>query len=61
MNISKVQPGDNVTCNVKGREFTATVEEKVDGGLRISPDSKGITYFHVTARQITKINKKAKE
>lgn len=53
MNLAQVCPGDEVTCNVKGREFRATVVEKVDTGLKITPPH-GVTYHHVTARQVRK-------
>lgn len=55
MPLTQIKAGYVVKCNVKGRQFTATVDEKIDGGLKITPHDKGVSYYHVTARQVTQI------
>lgn len=56
MQLSKIREGDEIQCNIKGRVFNAVVEEKLPGeGIRIKPVDPRYTYFHVTARQVTKI------
>lgn len=52
----KIASGTRVDCNVGGRMFSATVEERTPTGVRIRPP-KGHTYYHVTARQVTKVHK----
>lgn len=54
MNLSRVKPGDRVECNVRGRHFTATVVARSTEGLEVEPP-KGVTYRHVTARQVVKV------
>lgn len=57
MELSKVREGDEIECNVRGRVFTALVEEKLPGreGLRITPVETRHNYFKVTATQVTKV------
>lgn len=49
----RVLPGDRLECNVRGRVFTATVRAFAPGGYAIHPDSRNITYYRVTKRQVT--------
>ncbi len=53
MSLHGVQPGDTVTCCVKGRQFVATVRLVGEGWVRVDPPA-GITYYHVKARQVLK-------
>lgn len=54
MRIDQVLPGDIVRCEVKGRSFYALVEGRpYEEGLPVEPITRGITYKHVTARQVT--------
>ena len=56
MQLQGIRPGDIVFCDVKGRQFYAEVREKEPGKqeLRIRPLHSNITYFHVTARQVSR-------
>lgn len=51
MNISSVQAGDIVQADVKGRIFHAVVSE-VGADLEVEPLQKGVTWRHVTSRQV---------
>lgn len=52
MNTRTLQPGDLVLCDVRGRTFRAELRERLEDRFRVSPIDSGVTYFHVTARQI---------
>jgi hypothetical protein len=56
-----VKPGDIVLADVKGRRFHALVQSCADeagpprrapAGIGILPLAKGVTYRHVTAREV---------
>lgn len=54
MNLGSVKAGDVVRCDVKGRLFYATVDDAPNAdGVAVTPITRGITYRHVTARQVT--------
>lgn len=50
-----VPEGTLVDCNVRGRLFTATVEERIKGGLRVSPP-RGITWRVIKTSQVVKLH-----
>lgn len=50
-----LKEGTLVTCNVRGRVFTAKVESRTPTGVRVDPP-KGITYREITARQVTAVH-----
>jgi hypothetical protein len=58
MTLSNVRPGDIVRCDVKGRVFYAIACERIPPPpdrareLRVEPITLGITYMHVTSRQV---------
>jgi hypothetical protein len=56
MNLEPCKPGRRVQCNVRGRIFEAEVLERTAEGLRIAPP-RGISYHHVSARQVRKVLK----
>jgi hypothetical protein len=53
---ANLKPGTRLDCNVRGRVFTATVLARTPTGVRVSPPS-GITYHHVTAKQVARVHK----
>lgn len=53
---AKLKPGTRLDCNVRGRTFTARVVERTPTGVRVSPPV-GISYHHVTARQVVRVHK----
>lgn len=54
MTLSNPAIGDIVRCNVKGREFLAFYAGRLSPGSThvVDPIQKGITYHHVTSREI---------
>lgn len=52
--IRRLAPGDRLECNVHGRVFTATFDHMTPEHVRVTPESKNITYFHVQPRQVVK-------
>lgn len=60
MQISKINAGDVVECDIKGTVFYAKVMEKTDGGLSVQPITKNVGYFSATSRQVIGHWKKAK-
>jgi hypothetical protein len=50
-----LKPGTRVTCNVKGRVFTATVVERTPTGVRVQPP-KGITWREIKARDVKSVH-----
>lgn len=51
MNISSVQVGDMIQADVKGRIFHAIVVE-VGADLEVDPIERGVTWRHITSRQV---------
>jgi hypothetical protein len=51
VNITAVRVDDIVQCDIKGRIFYAVVET-VDADLGIKPLERGVTWRHVTPRQV---------
>lgn len=57
MNTSELTPGDRVEVNVRGLSFPARYAGRDVDALqphRIEPLVRGITFRHVTSRQIVK-------
>ena len=52
MNLTSVNPGDIVQCDVRGIKFYATVEETLKGELSIKPLTRHINHYHVKATQV---------
>lgn len=52
MTLSNPSVGDIVRCNVKGREFLAFYEGRNGAAHVVAPLMRGITYRHVTSRDI---------
>jgi hypothetical protein len=50
-----------VQCDVKGRRFYALVTEHTPRGLAVQPITNGITYRHVTARQVVAHYRRSKQ
>lgn len=55
MQMRSIKEGDEVKCNVRGRQFPAKVEEKHPGELVVTPLVPNITYFRVTAKQVERV------
>lgn len=57
MQLRSVKEGDEIKCNVRGRQFEARVDEKLPGreGLRVTPLTPNINYFTVTASQVERV------
>jgi hypothetical protein len=52
MNITHIQPGDVVECDIRGIKFFATVTEREKGQLVIQPHSRQINHYRVKATQV---------
>lgn len=52
MNLAGIEPADIVLVDKNGREFYATVTEKDEGGLRVRPHSRNVTWFTASAREV---------
>jgi hypothetical protein len=52
MNITGIREGDLVLCDVRGARFHAYVQARDERGLAVRPIERGISYRHVTARQV---------
>jgi hypothetical protein len=52
MQLASVRPDDIVRVNRKGRVFEALVLGKSEGGLKIEPLQRGITYTTASAREV---------
>lgn len=52
MNITGIREGDLALCDVRGVRFHAYVQAREDRGLIVHPIERGITYRHVTVRQV---------
>jgi hypothetical protein len=59
MQLARIREGDEIKCNVRGRLFTAVVDEKLPGKLRITPTTPNVNHYHVTAHQVDSIVRKA--
>lgn len=60
MTITSIRPGDQLECNVRGREFTAVARgEAHNGTIQVEPLTRGITYRRVTARQVVRVLERA--
>jgi hypothetical protein len=46
-----VKEGDRVKCNVRGREFYASVRSRLPAGYGVDPETG--SYYQVTKRQVT--------
>lgn len=51
MKLAGVKAGDIVRCDIKGRQFLATVNAKTARYLSITPVCRGVTYRSATARE----------
>lgn len=52
--LSRVRPGDTVTCNVRGRIFAARVRDvDIEAGKVVLDPPPGVGYYVVTWRQVT--------
>jgi hypothetical protein len=55
MDTRSLHNGDLIQCKVKGREFAATyLQPTANGRHAISPQTRNVSHFHITARQIEK-------
>ena len=55
MNTATLTPGDLIRCNVRGLKFEAVYRwPTANGRHAISPQTRNVSHFHVTARQIEK-------
>lgn len=53
MNTSALQRGDSIRCDVRGQKFEAVYLWPMSNGKHaISPQTRNVSHFHVTARQI---------
>lgn len=52
MTTSRIQSGDIIACERMGRTFFAKVEDRSGDVIRITPLTKGTSYYHVTARDV---------
>lgn len=57
MNASKIQPGDVIEVNKKGRIFKAMVRSKNGHEISVLPLTKGASYYTITARDIVTVIK----
>lgn len=53
MQLGPINPGDVIRADVGGRTFLAFVDGRDGDHLNITPESSGVTFRQVKARQIT--------
>lgn len=61
MNLARINEGDMVQINIRGRVFDAVVVKKEPGIVRFVPTHKNITHFHARSNQVKKLIRRAKE